>query len=275
MSLLFFARQTSQQGPLERWFPRLQHQQVTFATAVVYLVLIALAELVTTFAEPRVGLTLHGMLLLILLLHAALVSRHGYHRLLLSLTLAPVIRILSLSLPLVGFPLLYWYAVISVPLFVATILLVRILQFSRLELGLTIRKIPVQFLVMLTGFTFGIAEYYILKPDSLLIASFSGQSMVVSSLILVVCTGFAEELIFRGVIQRASVQALGRFGLLYVALLFAVLHIGYKSVFDVVFVFGVALLFGWVAEATWSLMGVSLAHGITNIVLFLVMPLLR
>ena len=67
-------------------------------------------------------------------------------------------------------------------------------------------------------------------------------------------------------------QALGRFGLLYVALLFAVLHIGYRSVLDVVFVFGVALLFGWVAEATWSLLGVTLAHGVTNIVLFLIMP---
>jgi membrane protease YdiL (CAAX protease family) len=241
------------------------------ATALVYLALIALAELVTTFAEPRVGLTLHGGLLVILLLHTALASGHPYHRLLLGLSLAPLTRILSLSLPLVGFPLLYWYLVISVPLFVATVLTVRALGFSREQLGLTMRKIPVQFLVVLTGFTFGIAEYYILRPDPLIVSR-TWQNVLVSGLILLVCTGFAEELIFRGVIQRASVQALGRFGLLYVALLFAVLHIGYKSVLDVVFVFIVALLFGWVAEATWSLVGISVAHGLTNIVLFLIMP---
>jgi hypothetical protein len=41
-----------------------------------------------------------------------------------------------------------------------------------------------------------------------------------------------------------------------------------------ILVFTVALLFGWVAEATWSLLGVTLAHGLTNIVLFLVMPFL-
>jgi membrane protease YdiL (CAAX protease family) len=274
MSLPFFARQDSWRGLLERWLPRLQRRQVTSATALAYLVLIALAELITTFSDPRVGLTLHGMLLIILLLHTALVSKHAYHRLLLSLTLAPLIRILSLTLPLVGFPLLYWYFVISVPLLVAAALTARTLGLSRVQLGISIRKIPLQFLAMLTGFTFGIAEWYILKPEPLLIAGFTRHSILVSSFILMLCTGFTEEFIFRGVIQRASIQALGRFGLLYVALLFAVLHIGYQSVLDIVFVFIVALLFGWVAEATWSLLGVTLAHGITNIVLFIVMPFL-
>jgi membrane protease YdiL (CAAX protease family) len=271
MSLLSFARQRSDQGFLEYWLSYLQERQIRLVTALVYLALIALAELVTTFAEPQVGLTLHGGLLVILLLHAALASGQPYHRLLVSLSLAPLIRMLSLSLPLVGFPLLYWYLVISVPLFVAVILMVRVLGFSREQLGLTIRKIPVQFLVVLTGVAFGLVEYFILRPGPL-IASRTWQSILVSSLILVVCTGFAEELIFRGVIQRASVQALGRFGLLYVALLFAVLHIGYRSVPDVIFVFVVALVFGWVAESTWSLLGISLAHGLTNIVLFLILP---
>jgi len=135
------------------------------------------------------------------------------------------------------------------------------------------RKLPLQLLVALTGITFGVAEYYILRPEPL-IANPTWGSILVASVILMVCTGFAEELIFRGVIQRASVQALGRFGLLYVAVLFAVLHIGYRSIPDMILVFTVALLFGWVAEATWSLLGVTLAHGLTNIVLFLIMPFL-
>ena len=41
---------------------------------------------------------------------------------------------------------------------------------------------------------------------------------------------------------------------------------------DVVFVFGVALFFGYVVERTDSILGVSLSHGLTNIVLFLVAP---
>lgn len=271
MSLLFFARQRSQRGVVASWLPRPESRQIRLATALGYLALITLAELLTTFVEPRAGLVLHGSLLVVLLLHTALTSGQPQHRLLLGLSLAPLIRMLSLSLPLVGFPLLYWYLIISVPLFVATVLAARVLGFSRQELGLTIRKIPTQFLITLTGFTFGIAEYYILRPDPL-IASLTWESLLSSGLILLVCTGFAEELIFRGILQRASIQALGRFGLLYVAVLFAVLHIGYRSVLDVAFVFVVALLFGWVAEATWSLLGISIAHGLTNIVLFLIMP---
>ena len=61
-------------------------------------------------------------------------------------------------------------------------------------------------------------------------------------------------------------------GILYVSLLFAVLHIGFLSWIDVVFVFAVALFFGWVVKKTGSLSGVTLAHGITNILLYLVLP---
>ena len=45
---------------------------------------------------------------------------------------------------------------------------------------------------------------------------------------------------------------------------------GFLSWIDVTFVFIVALFFGWVVKKTGSLLGVTLSHGITNIVLYLV-----
>jgi LysM repeat protein len=74
--------------------------------------------------------------------------------------------------------------------------------------------------------------------------------------------------------QSASRQALGKASILYVAVVFAVLHLGYKSVSDVAFVFAVGLLFGWLVARTRSLLGVTLAHGVTNITLYLVVPFL-
>jgi membrane protease YdiL (CAAX protease family) len=271
MSLLFSGHRGRQRALRVGQLPVSLRKHSRLVVALVYLALIAVAELLTTFVEPRAGLVLHGGLLVILLSHTALSSGQAYHRLLLGLVLAPLIRMLSLALPLLDFPLLYWYLIISVPLFVATALAARVMDFPRERIGLTVRRVPLQLLVALTGFVFGIVEYYILRPEPL-VTDRTWQSMLLAGTILMICTGFAEELIFRGILQRASVQALGRFGLLYVALLFAVLHTGYRSILDVVFVFGVALLFGWVAEATWSLLGVTVAHGITNIVLFLVMP---
>jgi membrane protease YdiL (CAAX protease family) len=61
-------------------------------------------------------------------------------------------------------------------------------------------------------------------------------------------------------------------GLLSVAVVFAILHIGWLSVLDVFFVFMIGLFFGFVVLKTKSIAGVSLSHGLTNVFLFLVMP---
>lgn len=241
--------------------------------ALGYLAAITAAELLTTLLEPRVGLVLHGTLLVALLLHTAFVWEFAVRDLLLSLCLAPLIRLLSLSLPLVNFPLMYWYLITSVPLFVTVILTMRTLHFTWYEIGVNLRALPLQLLVSSAGLLFGYMEYRILHPKPLA-KDFSWEQLWLPALILMVCTGFSEELIFRGVMQRAAMNALERFSILYVSALFAVLHVGYKSLLDVLFVFGVALFFGYVVKKTGSILGVSLAHGVTNIVLFLVAPFL-
>jgi hypothetical protein len=55
---------------------------------------------------------------------------------------------------------------------------------------------------------------------------------------------------------------------------FAVLHLGYKSALDMLFVFGVAIGFGLLTLYTGSILGSTLAHGLTNIALFLIFPFL-
>ena len=92
--------------------------------------------------------------------------------------------------------------------------------------------------------------------------------------ILAIFTGLLEEVVFRGLMQRAAGEVLGRWGMLYVAVLFAVLHFGYKSPLDVIFVLAVGIFFGWVVARTHSLLGVTISHSLTNIILFLVMPFL-
>lgn len=64
---------------------------------------------------------------------------------------------------------------------------------------------------------------------------------------------------------------IGAQGLFYITAIFAALHIGYLSVVDVVFVFGVGI-FAWAVKKTGSILGVTLSHGITNIVLYLILP---
>ena len=47
----------------------------------------------------------------------------------------------------------------------------------------------------------------------------------------------------------------------------------HNSLIDIAFVFVVAMFFAWVVKRTGSLLGVTLAHGVTNIMLYLVLPL--
>jgi len=275
--------QATRPSPLLRWLPLLSHRRARIGIPLGYLVLIAVAEVLILIGAPNLpegepsaplqaGLVLHGVLLVTVLVLSALTAGDSSHRLFLGLALAPLIRILSLVLPLKGYPQLHTYPPINTLLLVASALLVRVLGYSRQQLGLTLSRLPLQLLVGLSGIVFGAVEYWILNQEESLLLDDTWVAAVTGGLILLVFTGFSEELMFRGLIQRASIQTLGRFGMLYTALLFATLHITWGSSTDIVFVFSVALFFGWVAEATWSLLGVTLAHGITNIMLFLVMP---
>jgi membrane protease YdiL (CAAX protease family) len=241
--------------------------------ALAYLLALILAETVITLIEPRAGMVLHGLILLALLMHAALIGRGPLLRLLLALALAPLIRLVSLTMPLPDFPFIYWYIVVGLPLLLAGIIAARLGRLNRGMLGLKWRALPWQFVIALTGIAFGLIEYLILRPQPL-VAEFSWRQILLPALILLIFTGFLEEFIFRGVIQYSSLRNLGRLGLFYVAAIFAVLHFGYRSVLDVVFVFGVALFFGYVTLRTGSILGTAVSHGLTNITLFLVFPFL-
>jgi uncharacterized protein len=239
-----------------------------------FLGLVTAAELVTSIVQPQAGLVMHAILLVGLLLYGASDDMHGSRRLALALTLAPLIRVLSLSLPLFRFPQVAWYPIVAVPLLLSTVVIIRLLGLSRKDLGLQLGKLPLQLMIVGGGLGLGAAEYYILQPAPLL-NTYSWETLVLPALSLVIFTGFTEELIFRGLLQHVARPTLGRWALLYVALLFAVLHIGYLSVLDVLFVFAVGMLFGEIVRRGGSILGVTLAHGLTNVTLFLIMPYLN
>lgn len=239
----------------------------------IYLALIGVAEYVTAAVNPIAGLALHASVLVGLVFHATFATEPAARPLMGALTLAPLIRLLSLSLPLTSLRQVYWYPVVAVPLLIAAFLVIWQSRMPRAMLGLRRGSLPLQLMVMTGGVGLGVLEYAILQPAPL-IRPFGWLEVAGAALVLLIFTGFTEELIFRGVFQSLAIPVLGRWSLIYVALLFAVLHIGYLSLFDVVFVFAVGWLFAYIVYWSGSILGVTLAHGLTNIFLFLVMPYL-
>lgn len=237
---------------------------------LLFLTAFVAAELVTALVDGIGGIAFYTVLLFLLILFSSR-ARPPYHKLFLALGLVPLIRIVSLSVPSSELSKIYWYLIVSLPLFVAILVAIRILAFRPSDVGLTLQKLAPQGLIALTGIGFGWLEYHILRPDPLVDTLTLGE-VVVPALILLVATGFLEELAFRGVMQHCAEEALGRWGWVYVSLIYSVLYISHLSIPQWSFVLLVALFFGWVVKKTGSLVGVTLSHGTINVMLYILLP---
>jgi membrane protease YdiL (CAAX protease family) len=117
-------------------------------------------------------------------------------------------------------------------------------------------------------------EYFILKPNPL--PGLETADFISAVLILIICTGFLEELAFRGVLQYNAVRLFGKWvGILIVSAFFGLLHAGNISPWnlDCVLAFSAGFLFSIVRERGGSIYAISIAHGLINVVLFLIAPL--
>jgi len=168
-----------------------------------------------------------------------------------------------------------WFILVSIPLYIALFTCIYTQGLSIRDIGLIpprLRDIPLEILIVLLGIPAGIIEYYILKPGMLVDLKPGLQYFIVPSIVLILSTGFLEELIFRGVMQFNALKTMGLYGLFYTSILFSILHLGNLSILDVILAFTIGLIYSIVVRKTKSIYGVSISHGLTNIVLFLIAP---
>jgi len=226
--------------------------------------------MVTAFVDLLWGIIFHLLILFVLIINSAVVGKHSSSRLFLALGLAPLIRIVSLAMPLAEFSQIYWYPIISVPILAGVFAVARTLDLNPRAIGLKLAAPPIQVLVALAGIGLGAVDYVILEPEPL-VSALRWQEIIFPAFVLLIAIGFVEELVFRGVMQR-SADALGSWGWIYVACVFSVLQIGHLSALHWLFILMVGLFYGWSVKKTGSILGVSLSHGFINIGLYLVFP---
>jgi len=254
-------------------------QRKLFVICAAYLLLITCAELVTIY-DPKAGIASHALILFVLLLHSARESDKDKNlsTFLMALVLAPLIRILSLSMPFIHFSTISGFLLISIPIFIAIFTCMRLQGLRAKDVGLSMPKLNLKHQsigagVILLAIPFGIVEYLILKPRPLPESGIA--NFITAALIFIACTGLLEELAFRGLLQYNAIRLLNKWwGILFVSMIFGVLHVGNLSPWhlDCVLAFSAGFVFSVVRERTRSIYGISLSHGIINIILFLVMP---
>ncbi len=228
---------------------------------------------------PSIGLSIHILLLFALLFHAVLIGERDrpLALLLTAMSLASLDRILSLAVPRFDFTPLQWLGLVSIPLLTAagSVAYVLGLRISTLGFGpMPWSGVGVQAAVAATGLGLGITEFFILGPPApAWLKPWTGAGFAFGVVVLFFATGLSEEIIFRGIMLRKAVEALGsRPGLLFVTAVFATLHLFYNNPTDLLFVFGVGLFYAIVVLKTKQLWGVTISHTIANVVLYLVAP---
>ena len=262
---------------------------------LAYLALVTLAEIFIAIPGPAspvdrpfqpIGLSIHILLVFSLLFLSVFQQTKDstLAALLVAVSLASLVRVFSLAVPRFPFfaspeisPLntIPWLALVSIPLLVSVAAVAYVQRLGPRDLGLLVRRareVPLQFVVAMTGIPLGRLEYAILRPGPWIPPDSLGW-LLGGAVVIFLATGLSEELIFRGILLRRAVEALGgRSGLLYVTAIFASLHIFFLSGFDLLFVFGVGLFYGFVALKTKNLWGVILSHSLGNVILYLVAP---
>jgi membrane protease YdiL (CAAX protease family) len=249
----------------------LKPTRIELVFLIFYLLALITAECFLIFYNLQLGLILEAVIIFALLIHLSVTRSPSLRLLLCSMTAFPIVLIIGLSLPMIPIPQVYWFILSGIILFAISYTLMKAQSLTRQNVGLTWSALPLQLLIACTGIIFGVLEYSILHPLPLN-STINLESLVIGSIIIIISTGFAEELLFRGIIQRNAQNALGAgLGILYSTLLFTALNISH-SLPDVIFIFLVGLFYGYIFYKTRSIIGISLAHGISNTMLLLIIP---
>jgi membrane protease YdiL (CAAX protease family) len=124
------------------------------------------------------------------------------------------------------------------------------------------------------GLITGVAEYAILHPAPTA-PSFEVKYFFRDIIYMLLFVGLAEETLFRGLIQRNLTAAFGwKWGLLGASVLFAIMHLTWRSVPELLFVFAAGLIMGLVYWKTKELTMPIIIHCMNNVMLVAIAPYL-
>ncbi len=241
------------------------------ASLFVYLAAVALAEAVGVWVNPLYGVVLACLLITLMLVHYGLTAA-PYRRVLPALMLAPLLRVLSLTLTVPALPPAFSYALIGLPMLVAAVLAAHHLGLGPGRLGLGLRYPLLQLVIAGTGVPLSLAAFSIMRPAPAVDIS-HWPSWLALAAAVVIFGGFMEEFVFRGLFQQVAGEVFGgAAAVILSSLLFAVLYLGSLSVGYILFVGLVGIYFGYCVHKTGSIWGVTLAHSVMNLGLIIFLP---
>ncbi len=258
------------------------HQASSRETQIEYLIVgflvaaILEAEIAIALVAPLMGILLHAAVILAIANIYLFIPSIPHRRALIPLLLFPILRLLSVTIPIAPLPRIDWYPAIGLPWLLSALVVVWFLRSSPASLqlrGIQWGEILRQAVFGLTGIALAYLVY-ILAPTKPILASADWRSLVLGAVLLTVFSGFAEEFIFRFLVQSQMESVFGKGGIFIAALLSAAMYIPTMSLPLIVFWLIAGIIFGIWVQRTRSLWGVVLAHSLINVGSILLLPLL-
>ncbi|WP_321420728.1 type II CAAX endopeptidase family protein [uncultured Methanomethylovorans sp.] len=242
---------------------------------LVTVLFIAIAEIFMLSGIKGASILLHMFILIIVSINTVRIKDKYVAWALQALMLLPLMRLINFSMPIFSELMLYRYFYVYIPMFIPIFLIIRHQSFSPVQLGLSFKRIILYLpLSLVFGLLIAEVEYFII-PVSPLVPNMSFYNMVDVALIMVFCVGLIEELMFRSILQTRLEGVFGSTtGIIVTSLLFGIMSSVYGSIPEVIFAFLVGLILGFMFNKTRSLPFVALTHGLVNIFLFVLIPLL-
>jgi len=236
---------------------------------ILPLSLILLAELLIFQGKMEAAMMVHAATLMLLILSSIYIENRIYP----VLMLLPLFRLLNIAMPVFFHAAIYFYPLAYAPMFGPIYFLLKEGMLNRSEAGLTMKGLWFYLpLAMAVGFALGWGEHMVLRsgvltPDS------SIKSIIILSLTMILFVGVVEEFVFRSALQTVMEARLGSMlGLLVTSMIFGLMHSGYHLPQEILYVAFAGLVFGLLFRMTKSLPVISVAHGFTNVSLFLIAP---
>jgi len=122
------------------------------------------------------------------------------------------------------------------------------------------------------GLVTGIGEYFILRPAPAF-PTFEVKYLFRDIAFMVLFVGIGEEVLFRGLIQRDLAGIFGwKWGIVGASAIFMVMHLTWRSIPELIFVFFAGLILGVLYLRTKSLVAPIAMHGVNNVMLVAVAP---
>ena len=237
---------------------------------ILPIFLIILAEILIFLGNPSAAMPIHALNLVFLSLSSMYINNRIYP----ALMLLPLFRLLNVAMPVFFNLTLYSYSLAYAPMFIPIYFILKENIVSRSEAGLTFKGfwfyLP---LALSLGFALGWGEYMILNPQMLTVG-LDIKNVLILIVTMIFFVGIVEEFVFRSSLQTVLQERLGpKAGLMLTSMIFGFMHSGYHLPLELLYVTFAGMVFGLLFMLSKSLPVIALAHGATNISLFLVAPL--